>query len=135
MKLVNKKKKLVRWAGDKEAAEAAGQSIRGAVVGWYLPVQIVEEKGLSSAGVKVVVQMKRVAVGRTPGGFEQAVGIRTRREWCRHSMSREKLVGISGQMVQAEEVTEALVEGRRYGRSGLDRQWRTMTEGGEQRSS
>ena len=102
----------VRWEGGKEAAEAAGQSIRGAVVGWYLPVQIVEEKGLSSAGVKVVVQMKRVAVGRTPGGFEQAVGIRTRREWCRHSMSREKLLGISGQMVQAEGVTEALVGGQ-----------------------
>ena len=59
-----------------------------------------------------MVQMKRVAVGRTPGGFEQAVGIRTRRERCRHNMSREKLVGISGQMAQTEGVPEALVEGQ-----------------------
>ena len=61
------------------------------MVGWYLPVQVVAEK-----------QMKRVAVGRTAGGVEQAVGIRCRQEWCRHSMSREQLVGTAGQMVQAD---------------------------------
>ena len=65
-------------------------------MGWYLPVQVVKEKVLSGAGVKVVVQMKRVAVGRAPGGSKQAVGIRTRREWCRHSISREEVLGPLG---------------------------------------
>ena len=93
-----------------------------------------EGEGLSSAGVKVLVQMERVAVGRTPGGFEQAVGIRTRREWCRHNMSREKLVGISGQMVQAEGVAEALVEGQEVweewtGQRVEDTYWRRKAKG------
>ena len=34
-------------------------------------------------GVRVVVLMKRVAIGRTAGGVEQAVGIRCRQEWYR----------------------------------------------------
>ena len=35
------------------------------MVGWYLPVQVVDEKQMKSGGVRVVVVMKRVAVGRT----------------------------------------------------------------------
>ena len=50
--------------------------MRGAVVGWYLAVPVVNEKRLSKGGVRVVVMMRRVAVGKAPGGFEQAVGIR-----------------------------------------------------------
>ena len=42
----------------------------------------------------VVVMKKSVAVGRTAGGVDQAVGIRSRREWQRHKMSRGQLVGI-----------------------------------------
>ena len=36
---------------------------------------------------------KRVAVGRTAGGFEHVVGIRSRQEWYRYKMSRKQLVG------------------------------------------
>ena len=59
--------------------------MRGAVVGWYLPVQVVDEGKMNRSGIRsrVVVIMKRVAVGRSAGGVEQAVGIRSRQEWWR----------------------------------------------------
>ena len=38
------------------------------------------EKRLNRNGVRVVVMMRRVAVGKATGGFEQAVGIRSRKE-------------------------------------------------------
>jgi hypothetical protein len=82
------------------------------VVGWYLPVLIVVEEQMKSGGVRVVVMMKRVAVGRTAGGIDQAVGIRSRREWQRHKMSRGQLVGITGQSVQADGGREVLVVGQ-----------------------
>ena len=57
-----------------------GHGLRGAVVGWYLPVLVVDEEQMKEGGgVRVVVMVKRVAVGRTAGGFEQAVGIKSRR--------------------------------------------------------
>ena len=42
----------VRWEGGncKEAATVAGQGIRDAVVGWYLPVQVVEEEVQGGGG-------------------------------------------------------------------------------------
>ena len=52
---------------------------------------------MNRSGIRVVVIMKRVAVGRSAGGFEQAVGIRSRQEWYRYKMSKEQLVGITGQ--------------------------------------
>ena len=65
--------------------------------------------------------MKRVAVGRTPGGFKQAVGIRTSSEWCRPSINRTELVRISGrQLVQADEEAEALTSGRTGGMGEVD---------------
>ena len=67
------------------------------MVGWYLPVLVVEEEQMRGGGVRVVVQMERVAVGRTAGVVEQAVGIRCRQEWHRHRMDREQLVGIKRQ--------------------------------------
>jgi hypothetical protein len=67
---------------------------------------------MKSGGVRVVVMMERVAVGRTAGGFEQALGIRSRREWQRHKMSRGQLVGITGQSVQADGGREVLVVGQ-----------------------
>ena len=70
-----------------------GHGLRGAVVGWYLPVLVVDERQMKRGGVKVVVLMRRVAVGRTAGGVEQTVGIRCRQEWHRHRVSREQLVG------------------------------------------
>ena len=52
----------------------------------------------------MVVIMGRVAVpvGRTAGGVDQAVGVRSRREWHRHKMSRKQRVDMSGQKVQAD---------------------------------
>ena len=54
--------------------------MRGAVVEWYLPVlvYVVDEEQMKSGGVRVVVMMKRVAVVRTAGGFDQAMGIKSR---------------------------------------------------------
>ena len=95
-----------------EGPAVTGHGLRGAVVGWYLPVLVVDEEQMKSGGVRVVVLMKRVAVGRTAGGVEQAVGIRCRQEWHRHRMSREQLVGITGQRVQADGGSEMLVEGQ-----------------------
>ena len=68
------------WEGSGGPA-VTGHGLRGAVVGWYLPVLVVAEKQMRRVGgVRVVVLMKRVAVGRTAEGFEQAVGIRCRQE-------------------------------------------------------
>ena len=78
-----------------------------------IPVLVVDEKQMKKrGGVSVVVMMKRVAVGRTTGGFEQAVSIRSRQEWYRYEMNREQLVGITGQRVQADGGSEVLVEGQ-----------------------
>ena len=71
---------------------------------------VVDEEQMKSGGVRVVVMMKRVAMGRTAGGVDQAVGIRSRREWQRHKMSRKQLVGITGHKVQADGGSEVLVE-------------------------
>ena len=88
--------------------------VGGAVVGWHLPVQVVGEGQVDRVGVRVVVMMKRVAVGRTAAGFDQAVGVRSRQEWYmyRYKMSRKQLVDISGQRVQADGGREVLVEGQ-----------------------
>ena len=79
-----------------------------------------EEQMKRVGGVRVVVLMKRVAIGRTAGGVEQAVGIRCRQEWHRHKMSRRQLVGTTGQRVQADGDKEVLVEGAR-GLGGVGR--------------
>ena len=57
-----------------EGSAMTGHGLRGAVVGWYLPVLIVDEKRLSRNGVRVVVMMRKVAMGKGAGGFGQAVG-------------------------------------------------------------
>ena len=51
----------------KGGAAAAGHGVRGEVVDWYMPVSVVGEKRHSGSGVRVVVRMKRVAMGRTAG--------------------------------------------------------------------
>ena len=46
---------------------------------------VVDERELKKVGgVRVVVLIRRVAVGRTAGSAEKAVGIRCRQEWCEH---------------------------------------------------
>ena len=40
-----------------------GHGLRGAEVGWYLPVQIVDEGKMNRSGVRVVVIMRRVVGG------------------------------------------------------------------------
>ena len=95
-----------------EGPTVTGHGLRGAVVGWYLPVLVVDERQMTSGGVEVVVLMKRVVVGRTVGGVEQAVGIRCKQECHRHRMSSEQLVGTAGQRVQADGGREVLMEGQ-----------------------
>ena len=100
----------------------------------YLPVLVVDEKQMRRVGgVRVMVLMRRVAVSRTAGGVEQAVVIRCRQEWCRHSMSREQLVGTAGQKVQADGDREVLVEGQEVweewtGRTVEETAWRKQTK-------
>jgi hypothetical protein len=62
-------------------------------------------------GVRVVVLMSRIAVGRTAGGVEKAVGMRCRQEWHGYKMSREQFVGVTGQKVQTDGGRVVLVEG------------------------
>ena len=79
--------------------------------------------------------MKRVAVGRTAGGFDRAVGIKSRREWQRHKMSRGQLVGITGQRIQVlDGGKEVLVEGQEVweewtGQTMEDTEWRKEVNG------
>ena len=78
--------------------------------------------------------MKRVAVDRTTGGFEQAVGIRSRQEWYKYKMNRKQLIGITGQRVQADGGNEVLVEGQevweeRTGQTVEDTEWRGKAKG------
>ena len=80
-------------------------------MGWYLPVQVMEEK-FSKAGVRVCMQMRRVAFGKEAGRYTQAVRVSSRREWCRREMSREELVRIEGKAVQADGKVEVLVVGQ-----------------------
>ena len=58
---------------------ATGHGTRRAVVGWYLPVLVVDEEQTKKVGgVRLKVLMKKVALGRIAGGFEQTVAIRCR---------------------------------------------------------
>ena len=72
---------------------------------------VVDEEQMKNGGVRVAVMVKRMATGRTAGGFDLAVGIKSSREWQRHKMSRKQLVGITGQRIQADGGKEVLVEG------------------------
>ena len=76
-----------------------------------MPVQVMEEK-FSKAGVRVCMQMRRVALGREAGRYAQAVRVNSRRVWCRKEMSREDLVKIEGRAVQADGKVEILVVGQ-----------------------
>ena len=55
--------------------------------------------------------MRRVAVDRSAGAYTKAVGIRSRREWRRHTISRKELVGITGRLVYADGQEGVLVMG------------------------
>ena len=95
---------------------------------------VVDEEHMKKGRVRVVVLMKRVAIGRTAGGVEQAVEIRCRQEWYEHKMSREQLVGITGQSVQADGDKEVLVEGNEVweewtGQAVEDTEWRRQAKG------
>ena len=113
----------------------SGHGLREAVVGWYLPVLVVDEKQMRRVGgTSVVVLTRRVAVGRTAGGIEQAMGIRCRQEWCKHKMSREQMVGTTWQRVQADGGKEVLVEGQEVweewtGQAVVDTAWRRKIKG------
>jgi hypothetical protein len=64
------------WTGS-DSPTVTGHGLRGAlpaVVGWYLPVLVADEEQMKSGGVRVMVQMKRVAVGKTAGGVDRQWG-------------------------------------------------------------
>ena len=66
---------------------------------------------------------------KTAGGSDQAVGIRSKREWQRYTMSRKRRVGITGQRIQAYGGKEVLVEGHEIweewtGQTMEDTEWR-----------
>jgi hypothetical protein len=112
----------------------SGHGQRGAVVGWYLPVLVIDEKLMRVGGTRVVVLMRRVAVGKTAGGVEQAVGIRCRQEWCRHKMGRGQLVETIGRRVQTDGGKEIMVEGCEIweewiGQAVVDTAWRKEVKG------
>ena len=100
-----------RWETTSGEAAAVGGTKKGEVVGWYLPVRVVSEKALPRAGVRVMVQMRRVAVGRLAGAYAQAVRIRSREEWYTQAMDRKRLVGIIGSLSHADGQEEVLVVG------------------------
>ena len=77
-----------------------------------MPVSVVDEKEQGGFGVRVVVRMRRVAVGKTAGSYQQAIGIRGRAEWCRHTMGRRQLVQITGGLADADGQEEVLVVGQ-----------------------
>ena len=62
--------------------------------------------------------MERVAVGRTAARFDQTVGVRSRQEWYRYKMSREQLVGISGQRCRQMVAGRCWLRGRGSGGVG-----------------
>ena len=115
--------------------EIPGHGLRGTVVGCYLPALVADEGQMKKiGGVRLMVQMKRMAVGRTAGGFERAVGIRCRQERHKHKMSRSQLVGITGQRVQADGGSGVLVEGQQVweewtGQTMGDTKWRKKIKG------
>ena len=86
------------WACS-EGSTVTGHGLGGAVLGWYLPVLVVGKKQMGRNGVRVVVMVERVAVGKAAGGFEQAMGIRSRVGWHRYKMSRRQLVAHQGRGV------------------------------------
>ena len=96
-----------------------------------------DDRELSRNGVRVVLQMSPEDGSRQVSrGINLHSGSRNqeqkRMEWYKHTMSSQQLVGITGQMVQADGDTEvlALVEGQQVwedamgGLSGWGSQWR-----------
>ena len=47
--------------------QGAGHGLGGGVVGWHLPVLVVDEERLCRGGVRVVVMMRRMAAGKASG--------------------------------------------------------------------
>ena len=74
-------------------------------------LKVVSEKALTRAGVRVMVRMRRVAVGRSAGAYAQAVGIRSRKEWCIRTIGRKELVGITVRLLHANGHEEVGVGG------------------------
>ena len=100
-----------RWEAASGEAAAVGNIKKREVVGWYLPVRVVSEKAPTRAGARVMVQMRRVAVGRSAGAYAKAVGVGSRKEWCIQTMDRKKLAGITGRLLHADGQEEVLVMG------------------------
>ena len=76
--------------------------------------------------LRVVVVVGRVAVGKAAGGFEQAVGIRSREEWYRHKMSEQ---GAAGGHIRSEGTGRWWQRGAGGGAGGLGGVDRTSSGG------
>ena len=61
----------------------------------------------------------------------QAVGVGSRKEWCRHTMSKKELVGITDRLAEAGGKEEVLVEGQEVWEewTRLVSQWKALTGG------
>ena len=68
---------------------------------------------MAGSGVRVVVQVGRVAVGRAAGAYTGTVGIRSRRRWYKHTMRRKELVEITSILAHADGQVEVLTEGQK----------------------
>ena len=68
----------------------------------------------------------------TPPTVEQNTYYYSRRQWCRYEMSRKELVGITGELMQADRKSEVLVEGQEvwdeWEQEGGGGEWGTGTE-------
>ena len=84
--------------------------------------------------MRVVVQMRRVAVARSAGAYARAVGVRRRKEWCNQAMDRKVLVGTTGRLQHADGQEEVLVVGDEVweewtGSTVEDTDWRKGAKG------
>ena len=61
------------WTGN-GIPTVPGHGLRGAVVGWYLPVLVVTEEQMKSVCFRLKVLMKRVAVDRQQEGLNKQRG-------------------------------------------------------------
>ena len=82
-------------------------------------MQVVDEKKLNREGVRVVVLMRRVAVGRTAGGFDQAIGVRNMQEGVAQAQDEQET---ASRHIRSDGGREVLVEGQEVWRSGWGRQ-------------
>ena len=99
-----------RWEANGGKA-VAGRGIRGGVVGWYLPVRVADERALSGSRCEGGGADEEGCSGQASWSIHTGSGDQEQGEWCRHTISRKELVGITGRLVHADGQVEVLVLG------------------------